>query len=419
LKPPKVYFLPIASPLHINRVYPLIEKARNSLQQLNVKVSGPLKPIERMNAIRIPINYDVLLVFVASGGSSSLLSEIVRNKRAIIWVHPEMNSLPSALNARTKLKAARAWKSEIVLGNVEKTPMEIKNEIETANIVNFLKNARVGVVCSLRHWRVIKRIGNIIRRTFHTVFKPIRPKIVKESYDKVDEKDVKRIFYEKIKTLKISNVNIEGVEKCIRLYITLKNIIAEFNLNAITIDCFSVLDFFNVTPCIPFSLLCDEGTVGVCEADLESTILMIMLSMLSKMPSWIANIVDIKENERNLLLAHCTAATELALDKKGIEITSHFESGMPAALNVPIKSGEATVVHLRMEPPLMLASKCHVISSGFRKPNLCRSQALIKINGNFETFISKVGGHVVLAYGDWIDHLRRVAVRVNIPFIKA
>ena len=86
--------------------------------------------------------------------------------------------------------------------------------------------------------------------------------------------------------------------------------IGSHKLDAITVECFSLVQENEVTACLGLSWLNDKTIPAGCEGDLCSILgMMLMKEMNGNMP-WMANVASIKGNE--VLFAHCMS---LALER--------------------------------------------------------------------------------------------------------
>ena len=150
------------------------------------------------------------------------------------------------------------------------------------------------------------------------------------------------------------------------------------------------------------SLCNDRGVVAGCEADLESTLTMMIVSFLTGEPCWMANPARIDVAENSITLAHCTVATKMITDLQKSALVSHFESGKGVSIRGPLRKTNVTLARLGGKGlGQMLIATGKIIKSNMRDPNLCRTQVEVKLDGTVQNFIGKsLGNHQILAYGN-------------------
>ena len=87
-----------------------------------------------------------------------------------------------------------------------------------------------------------------------------------------------------------------------RNYVVMKRLAEEQALSAISVGSYPQCQG---TMCIPISLLNEEGIPTGCEGDVNSTINMMLLSMLSDDPVHFGEILAVDEKENSLVTSHC------------------------------------------------------------------------------------------------------------------
>jgi L-fucose isomerase-like protein len=126
-----------------------------------------------------------------------------------------------------------------------------------------------------------------------------------------------------------------------RIHHFLKIIIALHQLDAITLECFTMVKSKEVTACLSLSLLNSRGIVAACEGDLVSLAGMMLVQALTGHIPWMANVASI--NTDHVLLAHCTAPLDFLSD---YSINTHFETDKSAAVQGDVSINEVTVFRL-------------------------------------------------------------------------
>ena len=334
------------------------------------------------------------IILVATGGTQRVIKEIVNNlkKPTLIWANPFNNSLASSLEAYSKLKDSKV--KLVYYPTIKKFP-EIISFIKICETIQKLKESKIGCIGHPSKWKLTQKNKKAIKR--------LGPKVVEISIkdlvkimDKIKTKEVDKVL-KKIKFGKIK-VSEKDLKKALRVYLAMKKLVLKYGLSAITIKCFDLLDY-NCTACLGISFCNDEGITAGCEADLQATLTMLIVSLLTSKPCWMANVARIDKKKNTVTLVHCTIASKMISNLSNSTLLSHMESGKFVAIRGPLKKTEVTLVRLGGNLNKMLIAEGRIIRNT-NDPNLCRTQVEVKLKGRVEDFLSNsLGNHHILAYG--------------------
>lgn len=164
-----------------------------------------------------------------------------------------------------------------------------------------------------------------------------------------------------------------GMKGAETVYQRLKEIVAKYNLQGVTLRCFDLLTTVKNTGCIALSKLNDEGIPAACEGDIPTLLTMMVCKRLTGELCFQVNPARIKA-DGEMLFAHCTLP--LGMTEKH-EYTTHFESGIGVAIHGDLPAGEYTLVKLSNDMQRLLAVDVELELCQF-EPNLCRTQVWIK-----------------------------------------
>lgn len=92
----------------------------------------------------------------------------------------------------------------------------------------------------------------------------------------------------------------------------LTNTIRKWNLDAITVECFPMVQKDGVTACLPLAKFNNEGIPAGCEGDLTAIAGMMLCKELTGIIPWIANIN--KATAEVCMFSHCTISPSLVSD---------------------------------------------------------------------------------------------------------
>ena len=165
MKRPSLVFASVASELHVGRAREISRRAFATLNSLEAEVSGSPEPIEEPGELEeaLSVDADLKVVFVASGGTSRLLSEALAGLHVFLWAHPEDNSLPSALSAREKMRSSGSWRGELVFSSPDEVPEKLSAELRAISALRELGEAEIIAFCSASRAREIEEaLGSIL-----------------------------------------------------------------------------------------------------------------------------------------------------------------------------------------------------------------------------------------------------------------
>ncbi len=203
----------------------------------------------------------------------------------------------------------------------------------------------------------------------------------------------------------------EEILKSSRMYIAMRNLLAEHRAVAITMNCLGMelIDRGMGYPCLGFVRLNNAGLGGVCEADLKSTVTHLIFSNLVGRPGFVTDPVFDFSND-TIIHAHCVAATQMeGPDKPPSQylIRSHLEDYKGASLQVRLPVGKKITMARLIGTDLMLISTGDAVDSPFVERG-CRTKLTTRVQ-NIERFLENwsCGLHRVVFYGDHIRDVQR------------
>jgi hypothetical protein len=190
------------------------------------------------------------------------------------------------------------------------------------------------------------------------------------------------------KASRIEYVTNEMLVGCARIYLGMKKALADHNAQAITIDCLGgcykgKLDSY---PCLGFMQLQDEGLMGVCENDIDSTVTMLAFSVLTGGRTGYVSDPVLDMPNRSISYAHCVS-TRRYFGPKGpesnFEILTHSEDRKGASVRAFAPVGEpVTTVKFNCHKK-MLALHTGIITGNDRDDRACRTKIVSRVTGDY------------------------------------
>lgn len=190
-----------------------------------------------------------------------------------------------------------------------------------------------------------------------------------------------------------------------RIYLGLRNLVDTYHLDAVTVKCFDLLPILQNSGCYALARLNEEGIPAGCEADVLSTVGMLLMRELTGQPSFMANPSLIDQDRGVITFAHCTIARTMT---DSYTLRSHLESGLGVGIQGNITPGPVTVTRLG-GPNLdqAIAARGSLIECGSRD-GMCRTQLTIRFDDPkvLESILAKpLGNHHLILVGDWQERI--------------
>ena len=415
---PAVLLIPVATKMHADRAVEPVSLARELLEKSSLKVFGKTSPALKAEEISRfpPDEYDAVVVFLASGGTSELATRIVAGNPYFIWAYDEVNSLSSALSAREKLKGIEAWRGEIVYNSLDEAPQSIVSQARASRLLKSMRELKIGLVGDDDYFEDKADDAKILSDLLGISVRKMPIGDLIEDFKRQTDEDASKVM-DRFSNATVMEPSRKDLLKSAKMYLAFKSMISSFKVDAITLDCFRLIKRTGTSACLGFALLVDEGKVSVCEGDLRSAVLMMLFREVAG-ASWLGNLVQVDRSLNTITLAHCTAPPSLAEPAGRIVLRNHFESGEGVSLDIPLKRLPVTVTNLQLKPLQIVVARGELVESQIGKFSLCRTQAKIKLGGQVDHLLQSTGNHHVMAYGDWTETLLRVGERLGMSIVQ-
>lgn len=194
----------------------------------------------------------------------------------------------------------------------------------------------------------------------------------------------------------------------------LKDTIIKWDLDAITVECFPLVQKEGVTACLPLAKFNSEGIPAGCEGDMTAIIGMMLCKELTGIIPWIANIN--KVSEEGCLFSHCTIATNLISDLK---VKTHFETGKGTAIEGNFISDTVTIFRFDNKLSKAFIASAKIISRP-KSPSACRTQIEVKLSGNEVKLLKQIplGNHHLVYPGDCTELLKLSCIMMDIEVLE-
>lgn len=277
----------------------------------------------------------------------------------------------------------------------------------TVRVWNSLRGRKAGLIGSVSDWLVASdvpydRFLNLLGVTLQRI-----PWITFPDYSE-QEPDVALMH-------RFNDQNTAGLVEAAKVLTFLRRLVEKNELNAIAVECFSLVQQRKVTACLALAQLNNEGMVAACEGDLASMAGMMLLEAVTGSVPWLANTTS--TTNKRLLLSHCTIAFDLVSD---IKLATHFETDLSLAVNGKITTADVTVFRFSDMLDRAFISEGKVTGHP-DLTNACRTQVEIELPSQSLALLRTrpLGNHLLMAPGKYADLLGMVCNYKEIKILKS
>ncbi|KAJ3448203.1 hypothetical protein M0812_00679 [Anaeramoeba flamelloides] len=335
--------------------------------------------------------------FLATGGTERQLMDLIskwslQNSPIFVFTNSYRNSLPAGLELKTRLNQ-EGQKSEIIHIPYDTRPgeysNELKNKLDWIPTCNEIKSKvfRVGVFGKPSDWLLADLniltdkylLDNYNLQIENIPISSVIKGMGNRNISPREFKSFKNEFADRF-GIKQDLIPNRELDQALKIYLSLKNLVNDYQLDGITVRCFDLLGSVHSTSCLAFAQLNAEGIVSACEGDIECLYTMLINKYLGNVPNtFMANVQDIDVKKNTLALAHCTLP--FGFSQSG-SLNTHFESGIGVAVQTDIpRNIDCTISRFNLQNNSLLSEHGKTIDHTHVN-HWCRSQMRIKFNPN-------------------------------------
>ena len=326
------------------------------------------------------------IIYVRTGGTEAIFKEVFaghEGARVRLLTSGQSNSLAASMEILAWLRA-QGMDGEIIHGSIEHIASELnryyprRSRVVSPLIQPFadlgvLDGKRYGVVGRPSDWLISSAVD----------YEQVRDMLGAEIVDIPIEKlldmvragvgsDVSVVPLKPMNEPKfgkpIPEADFSGAQA---IYRALRQIIADYNLDGLTLRCFDLLTALGNTGCLALSMLNAEGFVAACEGDIPAMLSMAVLHQRYGKSGFQVNLSRISGG--SFLFAHCTVPLNMVSDYC---YDTHFESGMGVAIHGELPTGKARIYKISADMLSCIDEEVELYANSY-EDNLCRTQVLV------------------------------------------
>ena len=206
----------------------------------------------------------------------------------------------------------------------------------------------------------------------------------------------------------ISGVTADTLQASAAMYLGMKKVLKNHDANAITVNCLGGFygGHIHAYPCLGFHELCNEGLIGACECDVNSTATMVAGTLLTQgRPGYISDPV-IDTSKSQIIYAHCVASNKVfgpSGKTNPFSIMTHSEDRQGASVRSYLPENYiTTTLEIHSDKKEILFHQALSVAND-PDDRACRTKLCAEPLGDIEKLFTqwdKWGWHRVTFYGD-------------------
>ena len=351
--------------------------------------------------------YDIILNFVKTGGTENLFKDKFSElPRPFYFLATSLhNSLPASIEMLSYVQS-QGEIGKILHGDMAKLLEEIKKYGKINSTKKRISNSKLGVIGEPSDWLIASKVNySEVKTKWGLNIVDIELDEVFEKFKVQDDEKVEDIVNKFLANAdEIVENTKDDTRDAVRVYLALKEIVEKYELDALTIRCFDIVQQLNTTGCLALSYLNDDGIIAGCEGDVPATFTMMVIKYLFNEESFMANPYKIDIENNRIKFAHCTVPTALCTKYNS---RSHFETGIGVGIQGTIPEGPATVMKIGGKNLNKYYLEEGSIDLNLDNSHACRTQIEVSFKDEIdieEYFFEKpLGNHQVIVPGKFSE----------------
>ena len=215
----------------------------------------------------------------------------------------------------------------------------------------------------------------------------------------------------------------------VNFYLAVQELMNRHGCNAFTIECREICPLeiaakYQFTPCMAMSLLKDAGFPTVCQTDINALIPMMALSYLGKRSVYMGNPVFDAKNDILSIFHDVPGLKMKGFDTQSLpyELRNFTVAGWGVTLRYDFSRDKGQVVTIARANPgqtkILLTRGRIQEGFGFDKIS-CSLGVRIQVRDTLKLFrnAADYGGHLVMAFGDYIEQMEDLSELMNFDLL--
>lgn len=347
-----------------------------------------------------------ILMFLTGGSEHVAIESVQEYRFYLLLASREANSWAAA----TEVKA---WMNQhnirsLLINADDPSTIDILNDFyHSYTGIRRLHGQRLGVVGNPSPWLVASIVSPV------QLHAKLGIEQVDISWNDIVFKEITQVSPDFI-ALFSGTQNIAELTESGKIYEGLASLVPFYQLNALAIECFTLVNQTGHTACLALAKLNYDGIPAACEADVCSAVAIMLSAEVCHSIPWMANVALVKSN--SLLLTHCTVPLQQLTSFK---LDTHFETNKGLAIAGQIKGDEVTIFRFDNTFNHLFITKGNVVSRPKGRA-ACRTQLEVEITNSASQYFltNPFGNHHLVVPGNWTNRLKLAAKLIGIEVVE-
>lgn len=263
----------------------------------------------------------------------------------------------------------------------------------------------------------------LIRRTFGIAIEETDLKVVFDQMDNLPQAMVDADLAGLGKKYDLSLLPEGHAENHARLYLALRQVMEQQRYDYGVLKCWPEMGALHTTPCSVLGRLADEGVNIGCEGDVDAELAQIVQNLLTGLPTFITDMINIDEKENTMTYWHCgNAAPSLHNPKYDTLLKNHPLAGQGSAFYSSLKPGPVTVArfcNIGGVYRLFLLRGEAIDGDRYTRGSMVQVRVKQPVRELIETIIEQgIPHHYSVVWAEVADQMTAVAALLGIEVIK-
>jgi L-fucose isomerase-like protein len=350
---------------------------------------------------------DRTYIFIGTGGTENLVADFLKEHSlqspVLLLSYDLRNSLPAAMEIRSFLQG-QGIESQIIHATLSELRQMLSEQIEFIEVLLKIRNSTLGIIGEPSSWLIASNTNSDkVKNQWGLTIRQFPLNSLIESVQSAESPDDIDSF---IKSARACTPSEEEIRKAGLVARALKEVVDKQQLDAVTVECFSLLMDTGVSGCFALSLMNDlqESTAG-CEGDVPATFTMFLGRLLTKELGFMSNVTQVDKEKNEAVFAHCTIPTKLT---ESYEITSHFETGLSIGIRGTLKHQDVTILKVFGDDLSQFWVSDGKIVENLVNETGCRTQIRVVLEEDVDYFLKRsLANHHIIFPGKHAEKIRR------------
>ncbi len=372
----------------------LQEEVLKEIEQDGIQITKSMKDIPAGESIYL---------FIGTGGTENDVATFLKmskiNPPIIILSYDERNSLPASMEIRAYLEK-KGIEARIIHKPIEQLHSLLGRWSKYSKIIQKLKSSKLGVIGEPSSWLIASGVDpKLVKEKWGLEISSIPIKELTGNLPSEAGPDFDKYVSEFQSCANSQAVSDEEIAKAGIVAERIAKISEENTLDAVSVQCFTLLMDTGISGCFSLSFLNDkENFVAGCEGDIPATFTMLLSKMLTGTPSFMANVASVNQELNTAVFAHCTIPTSIT---EKYEITNHFETRMSVGVRGKLPLTEVTIIKVFGEDLSEYWVSGGTIIDNLVNDKGCRTQIRVAMDEPVDYFLEEsLANHHIVVLGD-------------------